>query len=1051
MTGILLFTLFLAIALYAVWTYALAPAIKKSSKPGGELTYFLVAAGAAFLVRIILAAVFKGHETDMGCFDGWSSQIFKDGIPAFYASEGFHDYPPGYMYVLYIVGAIKNALPLSGGALWAIIKLPAILFDIAAAYVVYRISSKNFNILVSLLFAALWLFNPVSILNSSLWGQVDGVYTLFALLMLYFITEKKMTLSYFMFAICLFIKPQAFIFAPVLIGGFIENVILDNFSINKLLKNIGFGIGAIALIFVLALPFGLGHVVEQYTKTLASYPYATVNAFNVWGLFGQNWVALTPFTSVLGYVFLTAISVYTVFVVLKSKNESKYYFSGALIVFLTYMLSTKMHERYAYPAVILLLIAVIYLPNIKMYASFGLITLSQFFNAAWVLFVYNTDINKYYTSPVVNVCSLINVILCAGIIYISYAMYVKDKFPLSAGAVKPIGRKGQANQTAAAKKTATKKTASPKALDNGVWGAVMPKIKRFDLIAMAVITVVYASVALFGLGDMHAAQSSYNLKNGAVTIDLGSDKQIDKFNFYLGSWELNENRKIDISAKNTAGEETFSKSITSGSVFCWNDETVSKTARYITLSTTGDHLTLNEVVLTDKDGNVIEVKGVKPQSAAAVTDEQNEYAPRNDSNSTYFDEIYHARTAYEFLHGLPVYEWTHPPLGKVIISIGIKIFGMNPFGWRIMGTLFGILMVPIIYLFALRFLKKSWLAVVTCLLFTFDFMHFAQTRIATIDVYVTFFIILMYYFIYRYCTVDITKEKLGTELKWLALCGVATAFAIASKWTGLYAASGIFIIWLITFVRRCIFYYKAEFGGAGQDGSIRAFNDGALKKYIVSTVAFCVGFFVVVPLTVYLMSYIPYLGAPDSKGLATILQNQEAMLTYHGKTVVNSTHAFSSHWYEWIIMKRPIWFYSADLGNGIKEGISSFGNPLVWWMGIPAFFYLVFRAVKYRDKNAIFLTIAYLAQLVWWIPVTRITFIYHYFPCVPFIVMMIGYSLLCIYNEAKNKKAAMYAIFGYTALVIVLFVMFYPVLSGAPVSVDYVKHFLKWFDSWVLI
>ena len=45
----------------------------------------------------------------------------------------------------------------------------------------------------------------------------------------------------------------------------------------------------------------------------------------------------------------------------------------------------------------------------------------------------------------------------------------------------------------------------------------------------------------------------------------------------------------------------------------------------------------------------------------------------------------------------------------------------------------------------------------------------------------------------------------------------------------------------------------------------------------------------------------------------------------------------------------------------------------------------------------------------------------------------------------------MYAIFGYTVLVIVLFIMFYPVLSGVPVSVDYVKHFLKWFDSWVLI
>ena len=106
---------------------------------------------------------------------------------------------------------------------------------------------------------------------------------------------------------------------------------------------------------------------------------------------------------------------------------------------------------------------------------------------------------------------------------------------------------------------------------------------------------------------------------------------------------------------------------------------------------------------------------------------------------------------------------------------------------------------------------------------------------------------------------------------------------------------------------------------------------------------------------------------------------------------------------------------------------------------------------KNRDKNALFLVIAYLAQLVSWIPVTRLTFIYHYFPCVPFIVLMLGYSILNIYNEAKNKKAVMYGAFVYAGLAIVLFAMFYPVLSGHPCSVDYVDHFLKWFDSWVLI
>lgn len=194
---------------------------------------------------------------------------------------------------------------------------------------------------------------------------------------------------------------------------------------------------------------------------------------------------------------------------------------------------------------------------------------------------------------------------------------------------------------------------------------------------------------------------------------------------------------------------------------------------------------------------------------------------------------------------------------------------------------------------------------------------------------------------------------------------------------------------------------------------------------MIKTILWCCIFFVIVPLIIYCLAYIPYLQAPNSQGFKTIIDNQSSMLTYHSKTVLGSEHPFSSRWYEWIIMKRPIWYYSGTITSEVKEGISSFGNPLVWWLGIPAFFYMVYLIFKNRDKNALFLVIAYLAQLVSWIPVTRLTFIYHYFPCVPFIVLMLGYSILNIYNEAKNKKAVMYGAFVYAGLAIVLFAMFY--------------------------
>lgn len=76
-------------------------------------------------------------------------------------------------------------------------------------------------------------------------------------------------------------------------------------------------------------------------------------------------------------------------------------------------------------------------------------------------------------------------------------------------------------------------------------------------------------------------------------------------------------------------------------------------------------------------------------------------------NSSYFDEIYHPRTAFEHLNRMKPYETTHPPLGKVIMAIGVAIFGMNPFGWRFMGTLFGIIMVPVMYLMGKKIFKRE--------------------------------------------------------------------------------------------------------------------------------------------------------------------------------------------------------------------------------------------------------------------------------------------------------------------------------------------------------
>ena len=147
-------------------------------------------------------------------------------------------------------------------------------------------------------------------------------------------------------------------------------------------------------------------------------------------------------------------------------------------------------------------------------------------------------------------------------------------------------------------------------------------------------------------------------------------------------------------------------------------------------------------------------------------------------------------------------------------------------------------------------------------------------------------------------------------------------------------------------------------------------------------------------------------------------------------------------------MYRPIWYYSGIVTDTVHEGISAFGNPLVWWAGIPAFLFMLYLGIKKKDKIAGFLIVAYFSQYLPWVLVTRTTYIYHYFPSVPFITLMLVYTMV---KMVQRKPKWLKWMVVYTVLAVVLFALFYPVLSGYPVEVSYVKTFLKWFGSWQLI
>ena len=251
------------------------------------------------------------------------------------------------------------------------------------------------------------------------------------------------------------------------------------------------------------------------------------------------------------------------------------------------------------------------------------------------------------------------------------------------------------------------------------------------------------------------------------------------------------------------------------------------------------------MALFDLEGNRVNLSA----SASPLFDEQ-ETVPEKTTyyDSAYFDEIYHPRTAWEHIRGIEPYEISHPPLGKLIMGVGIRLFGMTPFGWRFMGTLFGVGMLPLLYVFLKNLFGRTSIATCGTVLLAADFMHLTQTRLATIDTYAFFFILLMYYFMYRYLTLPAGAPFRKCALP-LFLSGLFWGIGAASKWTVIYGCTGLVALYFIGL------YQKLRDWPA--DGETGARQPGRLK-WAFQILAFSVLVFARIPAAIYTLSYLPY-------------------------------------------------------------------------------------------------------------------------------------------------------------------------------------------------
>ena len=274
----------------------------------------------------------------------------------------------------------------------------------------------------------------------------------------------------------------------------------------------------------------------------------------------------------------------------------------------------------------------------------------------------------------------------------------------------------------------------------------------------------------------------------------------------------------------------------------------------------------------------------------------------------------------------------------------------------------------------------------------------------------------------------------GGKWRYLALSGLFFGLGAASKWTCIYAGGGLAVIWLVYWISRR--------------------RDEGFWRDFISNCAFCLVFFIAVPAAIYYVSYYYYgtakgleggIGMFFTKDYADIVwHNQVYMWEYHSDLV--STHPYSSRWYQWLVDARPILYYLEYFDDGTKSAFGAFLNPVFCWGGLLAVIGCGILAIKDRDSRAAFIVIGYLAQLLPWVLVTRLTFAYHYFPSEVFMLLALCHMWRRCRDEGLYKwYRPMYA---FTGLCVVLFAAFYPVLTGIKTPVWYTRSFLKWFPSW---
>jgi dolichyl-phosphate-mannose--protein O-mannosyl transferase len=388
-----------------------------------------------------------------------------------------------------------------------------------------------------------------------------------------------------------------------------------------------------------------------------------------------------------------------------------------------------------------------------------------------------------------------------------------------------------------------------------------------------------------------------------------------------------------------------------------------------------------------------------------------------------FDEVYHAKTALQYLSGEAPTEWVHPPTAKLLIAVGVYMFGYHSWAWRLVPALAGVALAPVFFLLARRVLATERAALLASALLLCDGVYLVQSRIAMTNIFAVLFQVS--------AALLVLRAALAERLRGGAIAGAGLmlGLALSTRWTSLWAAGFLGLVLAAVRGRRLL----------------------RPRELALTALAFGV-----IPVLVYVLSYLPWMAQRHDprtfldvvRALQDMVQEQGRVWRYHAG--LQATHPYFSKWYTWPWLYRPTWYYFHGEGEYVR-GIVAIGNPALWWAALPVSLWAAVSGALRRDPRRLFAGVGFFAlYLPWGISPRTLNYSHYLFEAIPYACLSLG----MLVDRAWQGRFAWLGR-GYVAAVAFLFVFFYPFLAALPVPTDWYNHSLggvrpwTWFPTWV--